>query len=163
MHAGEQALRVAMADASSVQDPALRLDYRALLQTVDECGEFSKPDREQVAVWVLRAVLHNELHTDDTYEVRPPPRVRARRKTACGGAHVASLADRGGGGVSSTRWWRRCGSTSSSFPCGSSSKRRRTWTRSRRLPPVRRRRRHPKNHTSRRLTTVLSYALTPPF
>jgi len=69
---GWQALRMAMADASNVEDPALRLDYRALFQTVDEhaASILSKPDREQVAVWVLRTVLQNQLHTDDNYEVR---------------------------------------------------------------------------------------------
>lgn len=63
---------MAMADASNVEDPALRLDYRALFQTVDEHASsiLSKPDRQQVAVWVLRTVLQNQLHTDDNYEVR---------------------------------------------------------------------------------------------
>jgi hypothetical protein len=67
-----QALRMAMADASNVEDPALRLDYRALFQTVDKHASsvLSKPDREQVAVWVLRTVLQNKLLTDDNYEVR---------------------------------------------------------------------------------------------
>eukprot|EP00240_Pyramimonas_obovata_P006395 CAMPEP_0118942060 /NCGR_PEP_ID=MMETSP1169-20130426/35266_1 /TAXON_ID=36882 /ORGANISM="Pyramimonas obovata, Strain CCMP722" /LENGTH=316 /DNA_ID=CAMNT_0006886979 /DNA_START=75 /DNA_END=1022 /DNA_ORIENTATION=+ len=61
-------LEAAMQDPSRVHDPLLRNDYRALFLAVEaEAESFSKPDRDQINVWSLRAVLTNELHTDDTY------------------------------------------------------------------------------------------------
>eukprot|EP00854_Cymbomonas_tetramitiformis_P028159 gene28159-34862_t len=63
-------LETAMLDRPNVNDPALKNDYRALFLAAEANASdiFSKPDQQKLGAWAIRAVLQNELTTDDNYE-----------------------------------------------------------------------------------------------
>ncbi|KAK3276172.1 hypothetical protein CYMTET_15745 [Cymbomonas tetramitiformis] len=68
-------LETAMLDRPNVNDPALKNDYRALFLAAEANASdiFSKPDQQKLGAWAIRAVLQNELTTDDNYEVGGSP------------------------------------------------------------------------------------------
>ncbi|KAJ8643007.1 hypothetical protein MRB53_004755 [Persea americana] len=61
-------LEAAMSSPSACTDPSLRADYHSLFsatQDVSDC--LSKQQKFQLATWTIRAVVANDLHTDDSF------------------------------------------------------------------------------------------------
>ncbi|XP_077223662.1 nucleolar/coiled-body phosphoprotein isoform X2 [Tasmannia lanceolata] len=61
-------LEAAMSSPLTCTEPSLRADYQALFsaaQDVTDC--FSKPQKNQLASWTIRAVVANDLYTDDSF------------------------------------------------------------------------------------------------
>lgn len=62
-------LEAAMSSTTGCTDPSLRADYHALFIAAQEVTEFfSKRQRNQLASWSIKAVLGNDLYTDDSFE-----------------------------------------------------------------------------------------------
>ncbi|XP_042513118.1 uncharacterized protein LOC122088049 [Macadamia integrifolia] len=63
-------LETAMSSPSACNDPSVRADYHSLFsaaQNINEC--LSKKQRNQLTTWTLRAVVGNDLYTDDSFVV----------------------------------------------------------------------------------------------
>nr|DAD19836.1 TPA_asm: hypothetical protein HUJ06_021299 [Nelumbo nucifera] len=63
-------LETAMSSPTACTDPSLRADYHALFsaaQDVSDC--LSKKQKNQLTTWTIRAVVANDLYTDDSFVV----------------------------------------------------------------------------------------------
>ncbi|WOL13284.1 hypothetical protein Cni_G22053 [Canna indica] len=61
-------LEAAMSSPSACNEPSLRNDYHALFSAVQDVAEiFEKQQRNQLATWTLKAVIANDLYTDDSF------------------------------------------------------------------------------------------------
>ncbi|XP_008787402.2 uncharacterized protein LOC103705469 [Phoenix dactylifera] len=61
-------LEAAMSSPTACNDPALRADYQALFSAVQDVTEcFSKQQKNLLITWTLRAVVANDLYTDDSF------------------------------------------------------------------------------------------------
>ncbi|XP_078440461.1 nucleolar/coiled-body phosphoprotein [Wolffia australiana] len=61
-------LEAAMASPSACIDPSVRADYQALFTAAQSVSEFfSTPQKEQLVIWNIRAVVANNLYTDDSF------------------------------------------------------------------------------------------------
>eukprot|EP00262_Sarcandra_glabra_P021143 TRINITY_DN8758_c2_g1_i1.p1 TRINITY_DN8758_c2_g1~~TRINITY_DN8758_c2_g1_i1.p1 ORF type:complete len:395 (-),score=84.62 TRINITY_DN8758_c2_g1_i1:37-1221(-) len=61
-------LEAAMSSPSACTDPSLRADYHALFtasQDIIDC--LSKQQKNQLATWTIKAVVANDLYTDDSF------------------------------------------------------------------------------------------------
>ncbi|KAI3984802.1 hypothetical protein MKX01_039419 [Papaver californicum] len=81
-------LEAAMSSTTDCTNPSLRADYHALLsaaQDVIDC--LNKKQRNQVTTWTVRAVLGNDLYTDDSFVFS---KAAGRVKEAISGLPVAT-------------------------------------------------------------------------
>ncbi|XP_010935760.1 uncharacterized protein [Elaeis guineensis] len=61
-------LEAAMSPPTACNDPALRADYQALFSAVQDVTEcFNKQQKNLLITWTLRAVVANDLYTDDSF------------------------------------------------------------------------------------------------
>nr|XP_043609036.1 uncharacterized protein LOC122580950 [Erigeron canadensis] len=61
-------LEAAMLSLTTCNDPSVRADYHALFSAAQDLGEcFTEKQRKQLGVWNIRAVLANDLFTDDSF------------------------------------------------------------------------------------------------
>ncbi|KAG6519262.1 uncharacterized protein LOC121967429 isoform X1 [Zingiber officinale] len=61
-------LEAAMSSPLVCNEPSLRMDYQALFSAVQDVADvFNKQQRNQLATWTLRAVVANDLYTDDSF------------------------------------------------------------------------------------------------
>ncbi|KAM0945075.1 hypothetical protein DsansV1_C10g0098651 [Dioscorea sansibarensis] len=61
-------LEAAMSSSSAPTDPSVRVDYHALFSAAQDVAEsFSKQQNDQLMTWSLRAVMANDLYTDDSF------------------------------------------------------------------------------------------------
>ncbi|XP_048235952.1 uncharacterized protein LOC8268203 [Ricinus communis] len=61
-------LEAAMSSGTSCTDPSLRADYHALFSVAQDAAEcLSKKQKHQLATWRIRAVVANDLYTDDSF------------------------------------------------------------------------------------------------
>ncbi|XP_020275883.1 uncharacterized protein LOC109850309 [Asparagus officinalis] len=61
-------LESAMSSPSSCTVPSLRADYHALFSEVQDIKEcFSEQQNNQLTTWTIRAVMANDLYTDDSF------------------------------------------------------------------------------------------------
>ncbi|XP_068645626.1 uncharacterized protein [Aristolochia californica] len=61
-------LEAAMSSPDACNDPSLRADYQALFSSAQEVADcLTKHQKNQLAVWDLRAVVANDLYTDDSF------------------------------------------------------------------------------------------------
>ncbi|KAF6175032.1 hypothetical protein GIB67_039580 [Kingdonia uniflora] len=61
-------LEAAMSSATSCSDPSIRGDYHALFSAAQDIADcFSKKQKNQLAIWSIRAVVANDLFTDDSF------------------------------------------------------------------------------------------------
>ncbi|VVA12959.1 PREDICTED: LOC110033888 isoform [Prunus dulcis] len=62
-------LEAAMASPTSCTDPSLRADYHALFSAAKDASEcLNKKQKNQLTAWRIRAVMANELFTDDSFQ-----------------------------------------------------------------------------------------------
>ncbi|KAJ6794456.1 uncharacterized protein M6B38_232745 [Iris pallida] len=61
-------LEAAMASPSACSDTPVRADYQALFSAVQDVKDcFNKQQKNQLTTWTIRAVLANDLYTDDSF------------------------------------------------------------------------------------------------
>ncbi|KAB2621392.1 proteoglycan 4 [Pyrus ussuriensis x Pyrus communis] len=61
-------LEAAMASPTACTDPSLQADYHALFSAAQDASEcLSKKQKNQLTTWTIRAVMANELFTDDSF------------------------------------------------------------------------------------------------
>lgn len=61
-------LEAAMSSPTSCTDPSVRADYHALFTVVQDAAEcLSKKQKNQLSTWTIRAVVANDLFTDDSF------------------------------------------------------------------------------------------------
>ncbi|ERM94931.1 uncharacterized protein LOC18422816 [Amborella trichopoda] len=61
-------LEAAMSSKSACTEPALRADYHALFTAAqDVASGFSPQQKNQLSTWTIRAVVGNDLYTDDSF------------------------------------------------------------------------------------------------
>lgn len=61
-------LEAAMSSPIAFTEPSLRTDYHALFSAAqDACDCFNKQQKFQLSTWTIRAVVANDLHTDDSF------------------------------------------------------------------------------------------------
>ncbi|KAL6278854.1 hypothetical protein ACE6H2_022455 [Prunus campanulata] len=62
-------IEAAMASPTSCTDPSLRADYHALFSAAKDASEcLNKKQKNQLTAWRIRAVMANELFTDDSFQ-----------------------------------------------------------------------------------------------
>uniref|UniRef100_A0A6N2LXA1 Nucleolar/coiled-body phosphoprotein n=1 Tax=Salix viminalis TaxID=40686 RepID=A0A6N2LXA1_SALVM len=63
-------LEAAMSSTTSCTDPSVRADYHALFSAAQDAAEcLNKKQKNQLATWTVRAVVANDLFTDDSFVV----------------------------------------------------------------------------------------------
>ncbi|KAM2664236.1 hypothetical protein EV1_010686 [Malus domestica] len=61
-------LEAAMESPTSCTDPSMRADYHALFSAAQDASEcLDKKQKNQLTTWTIRAVMANELFTDDSF------------------------------------------------------------------------------------------------
>ncbi|KAJ6757379.1 F7O18.3 PROTEIN [Salix koriyanagi] len=61
-------LEAAMSSTTSCTDPSVRADYHALFSAAQDAAEcLNKKQKNQLATWTVRAVVANDLFTDDSF------------------------------------------------------------------------------------------------
>uniref|UniRef100_A0A2P2K9F4 Uncharacterized protein n=1 Tax=Rhizophora mucronata TaxID=61149 RepID=A0A2P2K9F4_RHIMU len=61
-------LEAAMSSNTSCTDPSVRADYHALFSAAQDTSEFlNKKQKQILATWTIRAVVANDLFTDDSF------------------------------------------------------------------------------------------------
>ncbi|KAG0488331.1 hypothetical protein HPP92_007142 [Vanilla planifolia] len=61
-------LDAAMSSPASCNEPSLRADYHALFSAVQDITQcFSRQQKNFLTTWMIRAVLANDLYTDDSF------------------------------------------------------------------------------------------------
>ncbi|KAL0913702.1 hypothetical protein M5K25_017181 [Dendrobium thyrsiflorum] len=61
-------LNAAMSSPSACNEPSLRADYHALFSAAQEVTQcFSKQQKNLLATWIIRALVANDLYTDDSF------------------------------------------------------------------------------------------------
>ncbi|MQL98625.1 hypothetical protein Taro_031329, partial [Colocasia esculenta] len=63
-------LEAAMSSPSACKESSLRADYQALFSAAQDVVEhFTKQQKDQLVTWTIRAVVANDLYTDDSFVV----------------------------------------------------------------------------------------------
>ncbi|PQP93291.1 uncharacterized protein Pyn_22817 [Prunus yedoensis var. nudiflora] len=84
-------LEAAMASPTSCTDPSLRADYHALFSAAKDASEcLNKKQKNQLTAWRIRAVMANELFTDDSFQFS---KTAAQVKEAISNLPVATKDD----------------------------------------------------------------------
>lgn len=61
-------LEAAMCSPSSCNDPLVRVDYHALFSAAQDLSDlFTQKQRKHLSLWTIRAVMANDLFTDDSF------------------------------------------------------------------------------------------------
>ncbi|KAL5768161.1 hypothetical protein ACOSQ2_014944 [Xanthoceras sorbifolium] len=61
-------LEAAMSSSTSCTDPSVRADYHALFSAAQDAAEcLNKKQKNQLSTWTIRAVVANDLFTDDSF------------------------------------------------------------------------------------------------
>lgn len=69
-------LEKAMEEPENANKASLRVEFRRLfesLSVLEERGVFNRKQRRWLDIWRVRAILANDLFTDESYEVSPEP------------------------------------------------------------------------------------------
>ncbi|KAJ9180060.1 hypothetical protein P3X46_008351 [Hevea brasiliensis] len=84
-------LEAAMSSTTSCTDPSLRADYHALFSAAQDAAEcLTKNKKNELAIWTIRAVVANDLFTDDSFVFS---KAAGRIKEAISSLPVASEDD----------------------------------------------------------------------
>lgn len=84
-------LEAAMSSPSACTNVSLRADYQALFSAIEDASEcFSKHQKNQLTTWTLRAVVANDLYTDDSFVYA---KASAKIKEAISGLPLATADD----------------------------------------------------------------------
>lgn len=84
-------LEAAMSSPTTCTDASVRADYHALFSAAQDVAEcFNKKQKNQLTTWTIRAVVANDLFTDDSFVFS---KAAVRIKEAISNLPVATVAD----------------------------------------------------------------------